>query len=110
MGRVLATSSTVRLTSYQAVALVRLRVWDLDRVGEILSTAVAAGAISIETLDYRSTREREGRDEALRLATEEANRDARIMAQAQGMELTRLVSTSSSWRSLTYGRLQPMRR
>jgi len=91
-----------RVASYQANSLVRLRVWNLDRVGEILSSAVAAGATNIETLDYRSTQEREGRDEALRLATEEANRDARIMAEAQGMELARLVSTSSSVSSVGF--------
>ncbi len=98
-------SSTIggqRVTQYQANAMLRLRIWNLDRVGEILSSAVAAGATNIETLDYRSTREREGRDEALRLATEEANRDARIMAQAQGMELTRLISTSSAVSSVGF--------
>lgn len=101
-----------RVTTYQAQSLVRLRVWDLDRVGEILSAAVAAGATNIESLDYRSTREREGRDEALRLATEEANRDARLMAEAQGMELARLVSTRSTVRSVGFDRnlfvLSPM--
>ncbi len=89
---------------YQATSLVRVRVWDLERVGEFLSSAVAAGATTIETLDYRSTREREGRDEALRLATEEANRDARIMAEAQGMSLSRIVSTSSTLRSVGFDR------
>jgi uncharacterized protein YggE len=93
-----------RVTSYQANSLVRVRVWDLDRVGEILSSAVTAGATTIETLDYRSTREREGRDEALRLATEEANRDARVMAEAQGLELSRLVSASSTRSSVGFDR------
>ena len=93
-----------RVTVYQATSLVRIRVWDLERVGEVLSSAVAAGATTIETLDYRSTREREGRDEALRLATEEANRDARIMAEAQGMQLMRLVSATSTRSSVGFDR------
>lgn len=81
-----------RVMRYSAESLVRLRVWDLDRVGEILSVAISAGATNINRLDYRSTAEREGRDEALHLAVEEANREATILAQAQGMELTRLHS------------------
>lgn len=85
-----------RVTYYQANSLVRLRVWNLDRVGDFLSSAVAAGVTTIERLDYRTTLEREGRDEALRLATEEANRDARVIAEAQGMRLLRLVSASST--------------
>jgi uncharacterized protein YggE len=77
-------------------------VWDLDRVGDLLSSAVAAGVTTIERLDYRTTLEREGRDEALRLATEEANRDARVMAEAQGMRLMKLVSTSSTRSSVGF--------
>jgi uncharacterized protein YggE len=93
-----------RITNYEAASLVRMRVWDLDRVSEILSAAIAAGATTVEGLDYRSTREREGRDEALRLATEEANRDARIMAEALGMELSRLVSSTSTRSSVGFDR------
>lgn len=104
VGPRVSTVAGRRVTSYQAQSLVRLRVWDLDRVGEILSSAVAAGATNIERLDYRSTREREGRDEALRLATEEANRDARIMAEMQGMSLVRLVSSASSRNSVGFDR------
>ncbi len=97
-----ASAGGERVTYYQANSLVRLRVWDLDRVGDLLSSAVAAGVTTIERLDYRTTLEREGRDEALRLATEEANRDARVMAEAQGMRLMKLVSTSSTRSSVGF--------
>jgi uncharacterized protein YggE len=99
-----STAEGRRVTEYEAESLVRLRVWDLEGVSEILSAAIAGGATSVVGLDYRSTREREGRDEALRLATEEANRDARVMAEAQGRELSRLVSATSTRSSVGFDR------
>jgi uncharacterized protein len=79
---------------YEASTDLRLRVWDLDRLPMLLEAAVEAGATDIPHLQFRSLRENEGREEAVRLATEEANRHARIMAAAQGLSLDRLISSS----------------
>lgn len=88
-------------TGYEASSELRLRVWDLDRLPTLLEAAIEAGATDIPHLAFRSLREDEGREEAVRLATERANQHARLMAAAQGLSLVRL--TSSSFEPPTVG-------
>ncbi len=40
-----------RVRAYPAKSMVRLRIWDLDRVDEVLSSALAAGATHVEYLE-----------------------------------------------------------
>ena len=93
-----------RISGYVARNNVRADVWQIDRVGPTIDAALGAGANSIGSLDFYSSREDEVRRQALTAAVRQARLDAEAMATAAGGRLGALIEIQSGG----YHRPQPM--
>jgi uncharacterized protein YggE len=82
-------------TVYKANDVIQARVRDLARLGAIVDTALAYGIIQIPNLTYSATNTTATRLEVLRLATQDAQAQAKAMAEASGGRLGRLLSVST---------------
>lgn len=91
------SESVPRLTGYQAVNGVTLKVKQLDRLGEILDLTVTAGANQINSLSF----DVENKDSAVSAARVDAMKDAKakadLMASALGVSVLRPLTISESY-------------
>jgi uncharacterized protein YggE len=76
-------------TTYVFRDMVEVRVHDLKRVARVLDAALAAGAQKLTTLQFSSTRVQQAGQEALKEATQQARRNAELMAEAGGGKVGR---------------------
>jgi len=88
-----------RLVGYGAHASVTVTVSDLTRLGVIIEGALTAGATDVVSIAFAIHDDREARDEALRMATEEARRDAAALAAAAGTQLGTLKEITTGSRT-----------
>jgi uncharacterized protein YggE len=84
-----------RISGYVARNTVRADVWQIDRVGPTIDAPLGAGANSIGSLDFYSSREDEVRRQALTAAVRQARLDAEAMAVAAGGRLGALIEVQS---------------
>ncbi len=75
------------IVGYTAETTVRLRLQDINIVGEVLAGAVEAGANRIDGISFGLKDETGALDEARRLAVAEARRKAAFLAEAEGVGL-----------------------
>ena len=75
------------IVGYTAETTVRLRLQDINIVGEVLVGAVEAGANRIDGISFGLKDETGALDEARRLAVAEARRKAAFLAEAEGVGL-----------------------
>lgn len=80
------------ITGYQVTNQVSVTLWDLDKAGQVLDAAVAAGVNESGSIAFRSTKEQEAADEAMKNAVAEAQRKAGLLAEAAGRTLGSLTS------------------
>jgi hypothetical protein len=80
-----------RVRGYFGRGTVRIEVKQLDRLAQIIDTALAAGATEISGLRFRSDGEEKARAEALKRAVAQARADAEVLAAASGGHLGRLL-------------------
>ena len=78
-----STPAEVQFGSYQLRCLIRVVVRDLGRVGEVVQTAIRAGAIPVGPLSFRPSDESVAR----RAALEAAGADARLKAESLARSL-----------------------
>lgn len=83
------------VTGYQARNAVQVEVRDLSRVGGVIDAALAAGATNINGPNFTLANPDSARREALDAAVRKAMADARVMAQAAGMELGAVLELTS---------------
>jgi uncharacterized protein YggE len=89
-------SGRERLTGYVAMNTIRVRTRRVDQVGEIIDTALGAGANRVSYVQFGSTRMAQARRAALAQAIAEARADAEAMAQAGGGALGPLLELSTA--------------
>lgn len=87
-------SGPPKIEGYEAVSQLTLRVRDLERLGELLEIALSAGANAIDGLNLTISDASALRDEARRLAVEDAINAAQVLADAAGRSLGPLISLS----------------
>ena len=75
---------------------IRVEVVNIADVGKIIDAGLSGGATQVASAQYSGEKMDEARRNALRIAVEEARRDAEAMAAAAGGELGRLLSLTSS--------------
>lgn len=80
-------SGVQTLTGYRAVNEVEVEVRDIDRLGEVIDTAINAGANRIQNVTYGIQDESEFAHQALKIAVENAKAKAEAMADAAGMKI-----------------------
>jgi uncharacterized protein len=71
------------------------RIRDLQRLSPALDAALAAGAQKLTSLQFSTSRGEQARQEALKEATQQAKRNAELMAVAAGGKLGRLLDLST---------------
>lgn len=69
---------------------------DMDKIGEVIDAAIAAGANQVYGVTFLSTEEKDARDEALTLAVQEGMRKASLLAMAAGRQLGALEAMEES--------------
>lgn len=83
-----------KLTSYQAVNGITLRVKDISRLGEILDLVVSAGANQINGLSFDVADKEKALTDARMKAVADAKAKADLMAGAAGTSVGRVISIS----------------
>jgi uncharacterized protein YggE len=76
-----------RIRAYRAVNNVSVTVNDIESVGAVIDAATGAGANRVASLRFDARDTQEARLEALGIATEEARRQAEVLAAALGYRL-----------------------
>lgn len=92
------------LTGYTVMNQMNVTLRDMTCIGATLDLATQAGANEISSISFLSSHATEAQDEALTLAIQEAARRAKLMAEAAGMQLGRLISMSSSFSGYSVSR------
>ena len=83
------------LLNYEASAVVRVTIRNLDRLGRILDVAFAAGATSLSQIEFESDRATAARRDALAKAFAEAKANAETLARAAAVSLGPLLRVST---------------
>ena len=85
-----------RITGYVAMNTIRVRTRRVEQVGDIIDTALGAGANRVSYVQFGSSRMAQARRAALAEAIAEARADAEAMAQAGGGALGPLLELSTA--------------
>ena len=80
-----------RITSYTAYNNIYVTLKDVNGAGACIDTAFAAGANSLDYVDFSTTGSEEAADKAMALAVESARHKAEVLAQAAGVQLGEIV-------------------
>jgi uncharacterized protein len=89
--RVYRENQPPTITGYEARNTVTVTMSDLTKVGPVIDSTAQAGANDISGISFTLRRDRPARDEALAQATQEAMGKARVLAQALGGRISRIV-------------------
>ena len=81
-----------RLTGYQASNQITVKTRNLDRTGPLIDSMIRAGVNTINGVNFQVSNPEVAQDSARMEAIEKAKVKARMMAQAAGVELGRLLS------------------
>lgn len=84
-----------RITGYTATLQLNLRTSELGRIAEFVGAALSAGATEIGSITFASTEAEAAYETALRRALQAAEREAKIIAEAQGGALGSLIEVST---------------
>lgn len=76
-----------QLTGYRVSNSISIRLEDLSKVGEVIDSAIKAGATNVNTVRFTLADEGPWLDKALALAVEDGRRRAEVMATAAGEKL-----------------------
>lgn len=92
--------------SYRGMNEFRINVEDVDSVGELIDTAVDSGADEIGRIHFGVSEGRrdELREEAIKLAADNARQEAEVVAEAKGLTITGVQTVSTD-----PGRVRPYR-
>jgi uncharacterized protein len=83
-----------QISGHLATNVVRVTVTDLDRVGEIVDIAVAAGANRIQRIRFMSKNKEAVYRQALAAAADRAQAEAEALASALGLRVVRVFSAA----------------
>lgn len=89
--RVYRENQPPTISGYEARNSVTVTLNDLTKVGAVIDATAQAGANDIAGISFTLRQDRPARDEALTKATQEAMGKARVIAQALGGRLVRIV-------------------
>lgn len=80
------------IIAYRVTNIIHVKTPQIDLAGKIIDHANEAGANSIDSIQFTLSDARKHRAEAIREATKNAISDARVLAEAAGLRLVRIVS------------------
>lgn len=88
------SKGNARVKEYRCTNSMKVVVDQLSRTGNVMDAAVEAGANRIDSVDFSVAHPEVYKDEALRKATEDAYRKAKIIASALGRSVVNVISAS----------------
>jgi len=91
------------IVGYTATHLIRVKVKNLDTVGELMDLAVENGANQISNVSFSVSDSLAYKKEALKNAVADARAKAEVLAAALGKTLTGVQSASGSWNEANPG-------
>lgn len=86
----------ITITGYRASVQVRVKLRDIEAVGEVITAASGAGANEIGGPTFTLSDDAEVRNEAIELAIDDARTRAGVMAKAAGKSLGEIISVSET--------------
>ena len=83
---------------YEQINSIRITTTELDKVGKILDASIAAGANSVQDVQFKlkDATEEQYKQQAMQQATAIAKKKAQVLASAAGTELGKVTSISES--------------
>lgn len=84
------------ITGYRASIQVRVKVRDIEKIGDVIGAASDAGANEIGGPSFMLDDDAEVTNEAIELAIKDARTRAEVMAKAAGKELGEIISVSET--------------
>ena len=84
------------LSAYDASSTLAIKVTDMGSVGMLIDTAFAAGANTLNGINFSASDTEEAQDEAMKDAISDAQHKAEILAQASGLRITGIETISES--------------
>jgi uncharacterized protein YggE len=92
-----AGRNAIKPPEFVATNQVTVRTNDTSGVGKILDAAIAAGSNSIQSVSFDLKDSKPQMDSALKLAIEDAQRKAKVMASAAGVKLGKILDVSGGY-------------
>lgn len=92
-----------KIVGYTVHHQIRVKVKDLDNVGELMDLAVKNGANQISNVSFLVSDSLVFKKKALRAAVEDARAKAEVLAAALGKTITGVQSASGSWHETNTG-------
>jgi uncharacterized protein YggE len=86
------TQEQPKITGYQVTNQVQVVIRDLAKAGTVLDASVTAGANQAAQIDFGLADKKPVEDKAMTAAIADANRKAKLMADAAGVKLVRILS------------------
>ena len=90
------SDNTEVIVGYTANNSLSVRTTDIDNVGALIDAAFAAGAHTLDNVQFTVQDDSEAREQALTKAVEDARRKADVLAAAAGMQVTAIESIAES--------------
>ena len=97
-----AGTNPPRLTGYQFGNGVAVTIRDLDKVGDTIDGALAAGATNLDSVSFRVADETAAADHARQAAMADAKTKAQTLATAAGVSITGVASISETVAPVPY--------
>lgn len=90
------SDNTEVIVGYTANNSLSVRTTDIDNVGALIDAAFAAGANTLDNVQFTVQDDSKAREQALTKAVEDARRKADVLAAAAGMQVTAIESIAES--------------
>ena len=90
------SDNTEVIVGYTANNSLSVRTTDIDNVGALIDAAFAAGANTLDNVQFTVQDDSEAREQALTKAVEDARRKADVLAAAAGMQVTAIENIAES--------------
>lgn len=97
-----ANTNPPRLTGYQLANAVAVTVRDLDKVGDAIDNALAAGATSLDGVSFRVADQTAAEQQARQAAMAEAGAKTKTLADAAGISIAGVASISETVAPVPY--------
>ena len=90
------SDNTEVIVGYTARNSLSVRTTDMDNVGSLIDAAFAAGANTLDNVQFTVQDDSEAREQALTKAVEDARRKADVLAAAAGLQIASIASIAES--------------
>ena len=88
------SDNTEVIVGYTARNSLSVRTTDMDNVGSLIDAAFAAGANTLDNVQFTVQDDTQAREQALTMAVEDARRKADVLASAAGLQVASIESIS----------------